>query len=427
MKFISILRKLDVRLTLFVLALILGGTAGEPQAIVRTFFATFTSERFVVPIGCAMGFAHVLRQTGCDQHLVHLLIRPFQRIRPLLIPGTVLVGFMVNIPIVSQTSTLVSIGAVLLPLLRAAGLSSISIAGALLLGSSIGGELLNPAAPELRTISEWAKVDVVECSRHILPLLVPHLIIATIVFWYGHTRGGATLADSQPPVVEPAFRVKLVKAMVPLLPIALLFLSGQPLQLIDVPKDWLVGPKEPADLFHARLIGAAMLIGVAAAALTAGPGLLGTAQAFCEGAGYAFTHIISLIVAASCFGEGIRLIGLADHLGDLIRTWPGLLIPAAAILPCVFAWISGSGMAATQSLFGFFVAPAEALGIDSVHVGAVVSIGSAAGRTMSPVAAVALMSATMTHTEPLRVVRRTAIPLLLGLAVVIVLASVWGH
>jgi DcuC family C4-dicarboxylate transporter len=215
-----------------------------------------------------------------------------------------------------------------------------------------------------------------------------------------------------------------MKALVPLMPITLLVLSGQPLRLIHVPHDWLVSPNEASDLFHGRLIGAAMLIGTAAAALTSGSAMIGSAQAFCEGAGYAFTHIISLIVAAACFGEGVRLIGVADALGGMIQTWPGLLIPTAAMLPFAFAWVSGSGMAATQSLFGFFVAPAQGLGVDPVHVGAIVSISSAAGRTMSPVAAVALMAAAMTKTQPLQLIRRTAVPLLVGLGFTIVL-GVW--
>jgi DcuC family C4-dicarboxylate transporter len=80
-------------------------------------------------------------------------------------------------------------------------------------------------------------------------------------------------------------------------------------------------------------------------------------------------------------------------------------------------------MASTQSLYGFFVDPARQLGIDPVLVGAVVSVGAAAGRTMSPVAAVTLMCATLTETDPLDLVRRVALPLLLGIAAVIIMAS----
>src|ERR1700687_5123322 len=119
----AILRRVDVRLALMVAALALGAggndiaesTAGI-AAVLRTFLATLSNEQFVVPICTAMGFAHVLRLTGCDQHLVQLLVNPLRRVRVFLIPGAVVVGFLVNIPVISQTSTAVAIGPVLIPL-----------------------------------------------------------------------------------------------------------------------------------------------------------------------------------------------------------------------------------------------------------------------------------------------------------------------
>src|SRR5262245_6093488 len=148
----AIVRQVDVRLVLLLAALALGVVAGQPQQIVQKCLGTFVDEQFVVPICTAMGFAYVLRFTTCDQHLVHLLVRPLQRVRWLLIPGAVLVCFFVNVPIVSQTSTAVTVGAVMIPLLLAARISPVTVGAALLLGASIGGELLNPGAPELRTV-----------------------------------------------------------------------------------------------------------------------------------------------------------------------------------------------------------------------------------------------------------------------------------
>ncbi|MFO0825685.1 MAG: hypothetical protein U0792_21620 [Gemmataceae bacterium] len=47
----------------------------------REFLATFSNEKFVVPICSAMGFAYVLRHTGCERHLVLLLVKPLRRVR----------------------------------------------------------------------------------------------------------------------------------------------------------------------------------------------------------------------------------------------------------------------------------------------------------------------------------------------------------
>src|SRR3982751_5654045 len=148
----AVARGADVRLALIVAAVVLGLLAGKPEVVLREFLATFSNEKFVVPICSAMGFAYVLRHTGCERHLVLLLVAPLRYVRVLLVPGVVLVGFLVNIPVISQTSTAVCIGPVIVPLMRAAGYSMATIGACLLLGASVGGELLNPGAPELLTV-----------------------------------------------------------------------------------------------------------------------------------------------------------------------------------------------------------------------------------------------------------------------------------
>jgi DcuC family C4-dicarboxylate transporter len=426
---VAVLRKVDVRLVLTLAALALGVLAGTPQVIVSTFFRTFASEQYLVPIGCAVGFAHVLRHTGCERHLVHLLVKPLRRARWLLIPGVVLVGFAVNVPVISQVGTAVSIGAVLVPLLRAAGVSAVTSGAALLLGCSLGGDLLNPGAPEWRTVAEALHADSRDCVARVFGLLLLQLGVATPVFWLLSLRAEAAHQPAGKSAdgggAAPEFRVNYVKAAVPLVPLVLLFLTGPPLRLVEVRVTWLTDPEKTGDAanFGSRLIGAAMLVGVLAAAVVSPRAALGTAKAFFEGAGYAMTHILSLIVAATCFGKGVEGVGFKEVLGRVIGAWPGLLLPAAGLLPLGFAVVCGSGMATTQALFGFFVEPARAAGIDPLLVGAVVAVVASAGRTMSPVAAVVLMSATMTGSEPLALVRRVAGPLLCGTAAVVVAAA----
>jgi DcuC family C4-dicarboxylate transporter len=442
---VAVVRRVDVRLALFLAALALGTLAGQPMAVVHKFLSTFADEKFLVPIGTAMGFAYVLRHTGCDRHLVHLLVRPLQRVRALLIPGTVVVGYLVNIPVVSQTSTAVTIGAVLVPLLQAARISPATTGAALLLGSSLGGELLNPGAPELRTVVKetadaaerlhlsGVKPSGRDCVAHVLPLGVIQLGVVTAAFWVVSLRAEARYRKQRESQADgegtgsgaASFRVNPLRAAVPLVPLVLLFLTGPPFEMFQVPPGWLVErPDDPR--FDSRLVGAAMLVGTAVATLTAPRAIGGVVAAFCEGAGYAFQHIISLIVSAACFGEGIKQIGLAGLIGQVIQARPGLLLPGAGALPLGFSLLCGSGMAATQALFGFFAEPALQLGLSPLHVGAVVSVAAAAGRTMSPVAAVTLMCAAMTRTDPVTLARRVAGPLLLSTAVVVAAAMLLG-
>jgi DcuC family C4-dicarboxylate transporter len=437
----AISRQLEVRLTLLVAAAALGLLAGTPHIVLKTFLSTFSDERFVVPICCSMGFSYVLKHTGCDQHLVHLLLRPLTKARFLLVPGTVIVGYLVNIPIVSQASTAATLGAVAVPLLRAANVSPVTTGAALLLGCSIGGELLNPGAPELRSTVEKSKsaakqlneeraggppidaetFDTPRCVRHVFPLSVLGLFVATAIFWALSVR-----AESGPLAAEAApgemFRVNPLKAMIPLLPLVFLYLTMPPFQLFEIDHAWLEDAGAPPGRFESRLIGAAMLLGAVIAALTAPRTLASATLAFCQGGGFGFTNIISLIVSANCFGTAIGAIGFAAALGQLLQQEPGLLYVTAGGLPMAFSALCGSGMATTQSFVGFFTLPALRADIDPTHVGALVSLTAAAGRTMSPVAAVVLLIATMTGTEPLHLVRRVALPLLAAVAAMTIAA-----
>ena len=98
-----------------------------------------------------------------------------------------------------------------------------------------------------------------------------------------------------------------------------------------------------------------------------------------------------------------ELLTLRDELRRLVTEWDGM------------------GMAATQSLYELFVTPSHTLGLDPMEVGAMVSTGAAAGRTMSPVAAVALMSAKLTGTNSIQLARRVAPPLIISMVIIVIL------
>ncbi len=61
-----VMREWEVRVVLTSAALALGLIAGTPDVIVREFLANCVNEKFVIPLCCGMGFAQVLRHTGCD-------------------------------------------------------------------------------------------------------------------------------------------------------------------------------------------------------------------------------------------------------------------------------------------------------------------------------------------------------------------------
>jgi DcuC family C4-dicarboxylate transporter len=410
-------RRVDVRLLLFAGAVPLFVFAGGLRLMLEKIVAEMASTGTVVPICSALGFAYVLRVTECDQHLVRLLLRPLQQVRWLLVPGGIAAGYVVNTTIVSQTGTAAVLGPILIPLLRAGEVAP-AVAGAiLLLGSSMGGELFNPGAVEMRKLAELTSLSGPAVVARSTPLNLLACGTALVAFWVRHLlRSSAEAASPADESRESSggsvgFTIHPAKALVPVLPLLLLF------------TDPLLGPYSILrSLQGPPKILAAMLIGIAAAALTSPRACGQLATAFFEGAGYAYTHVISMIVVASTYAEGIRLSGLIALVVKALVGWPNLALAVSTLAPWALAVISGTGIAPAISVMEFFVPVADSMHLDPVRLGTVAAVGSHFGRTMSPAAAVVAMCARLSYSPPSTLLREVAIPLALGGAVLLAAA-----
>ena len=95
--------------------------------------------------------------------------------------------------------------------------------------------------------------------------------------------------------------------------------------------------------------------------------------------------------------------------------------PLAAFVPLAFAAVSGSRDGEHAEPLRVLPRPGGGAGPRPGGGRGAGVAGSAAGRTMSPVAAVTLMCATLTGTNPFTLAKRVAVPLLVGVAVVVLL------
>lgn len=410
-------RRVDIRIVLGVCAFALFVVAGDVAPFFVIFAGELANPKTVVPICSAMGFAYVVRATGCERHLIELLMAPLRLVRGLLVPGGVAVGFTVNTAIVSQSSTAATVGPVLVPVVHAAGIALASAGAVLLLGASVGGELLNPGAVEIVTLSTLTTLPPIEVVRRVLPANLIATATATLVFWWltsrqsdndvtGPAEPPAETSEPSPP--EP-FRLSPFKAAIPLLPLAILF--GAP-ALVTLPES----------LTNTILIAAAMLVGTAAAALAVPSQARHVATSFFEGGGFAFSRVISLIVTATLFTEAIKANGLIEMLTRSLSARPALVLVASVLLPLTLAVVSGSGIAPAVAILKVLVPVAATMGLDPVRIGVLVAVSAQLGRTMSPAAAVVMMSSAVSGAPPEALLRRVAAPLLAGAGALLVAA-----
>ena len=415
-------RAVDIRLVLGAAAFLLFVVAGDVAPFFVTFAGEMANPRTVVPICSAMGFAYVVRATGCERHLVHLLVMPLRRVRSLLVPGGVAVGWTVNTAIVSQSSTAATVGPVLVPVVTAAGIPLATAGAMLLLGSSAGGELVNPGAVEVVTLSTLTGAAPTATVARLLGANLIASITAVAVFWFLAVRRppappersvetDAEPADDEPADGEP-FRANPFKALVPLVPLAILFALPALVTL-------------PESLSTSIMIGAAMLAGVALAAVAVPSKAATLATPFFEGAGFAYARVISLIVTATLFTEAIKANGIIEAMSATVASRPAVMTVAAVCLPLLLAAVSGSGIAPAVAVMKVLVPIAAAAEMDATRVGVLCAVSAQLGRTMSPAAAVVMMSSAVSGVQPHELLRRVVVPLLSG-ALALLVAGLLG-
>jgi DcuC family C4-dicarboxylate transporter len=220
---------------------------------------------------------------------------------------------------------------------------------------------------------------------------------------------------------DTPFQINPAKAIVPFIPLALLFGATH------IP---LLKP------FHDHVtILVAMLIGSIAAALSSPRQSGKLASAFFEGTGFAYARIISVTVCATLFAQGIIANGTVQQLVGGLAARPGPALLASLTLPWGLAALSGSGAGSATSMMTALVPGAARMHLDPGQMGILAAMGSHFGRTMSPAAAVAILCATLVipsggsdrdlGSMTLALTKRVALPLFIG-GIVLYVAALFG-
>lgn len=418
----AMLRRVEVRFVLLSAGFLMALSAGRPLAVADAFTRGMVTA-MVAPICAAMGFAALVSATGCDKHLVHLLLAPVRAFPFLVLPGGILVAYLVNMAVPSQTSTAAALGPILVPLLMASGYSAAVSGAALILGASFGGDLLNPGAQDVQAIAGVVELSAPELSARVIPASLAGALVAALGFALLNRAGAGPVAGSalvQAPREDGTpFRFSVARALIPLVPIGLLLLGYSGF----APLRWLIEPPrgdEWKPLANALPVVRAMLIGALLSVFVAYREIQDLTRSFFEGMGAAYGSIISLTITAQVFGAGIAAIGVAEALLAAARA-TGALTLLSAGFPWALSTLSGSGSGPILAFAQAFLNQLEP-GADTVKLAALSCLGGAFGRTMSPVSAVVVYGSGLVGLSPLVLIRRFLPALLAGGAVAIAVA-----
>lgn len=143
-------------------------------------------------------------------------------------------------------------------------------------------------------------------------------------------------------------------------------------------------------------------------------------QSFFDGMGAQFANVVTLIVAGETFAHGLKTIGAVDAaIGAAQSSGFGgigvLIIMVVVIAGC--AMVMGSGNAPFFSFAELIPDIAKGLSIPAVVMIMPMHFATSLARAMSPITAVIVVTSGIAGVSPFDVVKRTAIPVIMGLIV----------
>lgn len=415
--FTFIVRGTEVRLALLVGGAVLALASLKPEAWFTSFSTSMTQAGLLTVILPAIGFTSVVKLAQCDQHMVRLVVRPLLTLRAAIIPAAMLATLVLSIAITSAAGITAAVGVVLIPAMIALGIHPAMAAAAVFAGT--WGGAFSPGSPHPALIGDIAQVPVIEVIvAHLHASIPAALTVALGVYLTARLRGedrgwtperaGATPKAAAAPVAADV-PVSLARALMPVLPLALL--------LLTVPQFGLTTAWLPKGLTVLQ----AMVIGTIVTASIARLSPAKVVKSFFDGMGEAYSGVIGIIIAAGVFIGGLNAIGTIDRMIEALQTAQQAAPVAAMLGTFGIAVLSGSGDAAAIAFNKAVLPHAATLGMTPVDLGNIAWLGGGLGRSMSPVAAACAIAAGYAGVSVFDIAKRNAAPMLAAAVVVVLI------
>ncbi len=412
----GLVKRYETRLVLIAGGLFMALISLKPMMAFQQFDKSMTNPNLIIAICSAMGFAAVVKLTGCDVHLVSLLTKPLKKIGIFLLPACGLVTAVVSVALPSTAGCVAAIAPTLVPLMVRAGFKP-AVAAAMVVGAIPATAFLNPGVSHNAFISKMANMEVIDfvafhAPRTVTLGLLGIVLITVMCLIYKDYNGKQTkeemeanLALAGPGAGEelPA-RPNLLKAFAPLLPVVLLVVCSI----------WFKELK--------MSVATAMLIGTIYALVVSRSNPAEVSKKFFDGMGSGYAKIMGIIIAAGVFAAGLRAAGVVDLLVDFLKNAQEVAKLGGSVGPFLLGLITGSGDAAAFAFNEAVTPHAAEFGMSIPSLGALAALAGSFGRQASPLCGGLILAAGIAGVSPMEIVRRTAPPMFILLIVLYVIS-----
>lgn len=363
------------------------------------------------------GFVAYSDKIGASNALVKLAMKPLSLLRnyPHVTASAVIpIGQVLFVCIPSAAGLGLLLMASVFPILVNLGVSRLSAASVITATTAFGIGPASALTASAAVITEEPQISYFIIRQ--IPLVVPLSLIVAVSYYFVN-RYFDKRNDSKKVKPEPksdAVKAPAVYAIIPVFPLILLLLFSEVFQAFSTPIVLDTTTAMFISLFVAMIFEAIRTRNVKTVMLSL--------KSFFSGMGNIFKTVVTLIIAADIFSQGLISLGFIDGL-LATATSAGLGAVGIGVVMTSFIFLAsmlmGSGNASFFAFGPLIPSIAARLGVQSASMILPMNLAASMGRTVSPVSGVLIAVSEIADVSTIAIVKRNLIPL--GLALVAML------
>lgn len=385
-----------------------------------TIIAQVSSAGIVIMI--LFGYSGYMNAIGANQMAVNFLVKPLMNIKrkSLFVPVVFLIGNLMSLVVPSASSLAIILMSILYPMLASMGISSLTAAGVIAMTATI---MPTPLGADNVIAANTLGYDVLNYVVWNAKISLPSLLIIAVAqyFWQKYCdkkEGEAAYVSLNEEGLskQKEFDVPKFYAILPILPLLLIVgvgIAGMFIKGITM------------DIFVLTFISFFIAVLVETLRLKSFKKVQDTAVEMFKGMGQGFSQVVMLVVGGSLFTSAIQTLGIIDSIMASVEASSSAGIVTTLIFSgatTLFGILSGGGLAMFYAVIELIPGIAEKAGIDGILISLPMQMIANLTRTISPVAAVVMIVASTVGVSPIRILKRTSVPTIIGIISVIVLS-----
>ena len=363
-------------------------------------------------IMAAGGFSAYMNRVGATEALVRLVITPITKLKQpyLILVLAYVIGQLLFMVIPSAAGLAMLLVVVMMPIIVAAGVSP--AAGAAVIATTSAMPIGPATGTEILAAHTVGLSPAVYFVKHQLPVAIPTIIAVAITHFFVQRRldrKGEDEAGERSDEHKSSGRVAPTwYALFLLLPIILLVVFS-PLAVKSI---------------QLSAVSAFLLVWVLAVIVELirnhdRSAVLTDANTMFVGMGNMFAKVVSLIITAQLFAEGLKQAGVIKLLvsgAEIGLPLWGMAILFTLVVGLV-TFLTGSGVGSFTSFASLASGIASGLSGNATNLVTPMQFAGGLFRSVSPISGVVITVAGAAGISPMAVVRRTALPTLVGFIV----------